>query len=341
MIVRFGFVAMSLLLENASPSRTMTYTNFAKLPEREAGIRRLEQIAKDNLHNTLRILRHAAAHDIRMYRLTSKIIPLATHNGLADWNPYPELQSAFTEVGEYVQKAGIRVSFHPDHFCVFSTPRPEVLINSEKDLDYHVRMIEAMGLPETVKNNIHIGGAYGDKVVAGERFVRQFGALAPRLRNRVTLENDDKTFNVVETLEAAEAVGVPMVLDIHHHDCNDGGISRDKLAGELWQRILGTWTREADRLGWDAAQGAGLLPPKIHASSPKSESERRSHADGVEARPLLRFLQEIAGSTSRVDCMLEAKHKDAALLKLMEDMKELETLGEGVRVIDGGSIEVL
>lgn len=337
MIVKFGFVAMSLLLQNASPSRTMTYSNFIKQPDREAAIRRLEHIAVHNLHTTLRIMKHAGAHDIRLYRFTSKIIPLATHSGLSDWDPYPALADSFAAVGEFVQKSDMRVSFHPDHFCVFSTPRPEVLVNSQRDLDYHVRMLEAMELPETAKNNIHIGGAYGNKPESGERFIRQFSALPPRLRHRVTLENDDKTFNVSETLEAAEAVNVPMVLDIHHHDVNDGGTTHAELAGKLWPRILKTWERESSRLGLDST---GALPPKMHASSPKSETDRRSHADGVEAKPLLRFLREIAGSTDRIDCMLEAKHKDAALLKLMDDMKELETLGEGVRVIDGGSIEI-
>ena len=58
MIVRFGFVAMSMLLENASPSRTMTYANFSKLDDREAALRRLERSAEENLQNTLRLLRH-------------------------------------------------------------------------------------------------------------------------------------------------------------------------------------------------------------------------------------------------------------------------------------------
>ena len=88
----------------------------------------------------------------------------------------------------------------------------------------HVRMLEAMGLDERAKCNIHVGGAYGDKSVSGQRFVEQFGGIEDKLRQRVTLENDDKTFNAQETLEIAEQVKVPMVLDIHHHAVNDGGI---------------------------------------------------------------------------------------------------------------------
>lgn len=337
MIVRFGFVAMSLLLENASPSRTMTYATLSKLDDREAGLRKLERIAEENLTSTLRILKHSKAHDIAMYRCSSKLVPLATHEGLADWDPYAALAASFRLIGDFAKQNGIRLSFHPDHFCVFSTPRPEVLQKSEQDLIHHVRMLELMGLDEASKNNIHMGGAYGDKAVASERFVAQFSALSPRIKNRVTLENDDKTFNVRETLTAAEMVGVPMVLDIHHHAVNPGDVEEDELIGELWPRIARTWQVERERLGISDIRG---LPPKMHASSPKSLSDPRGHADEVEARPLLRFLRGAARETSRLDCMLEAKSKDAALLKLMEDLKELESRGEGVRVIDGASVEI-
>ncbi|MCA0758660.1 UV DNA damage repair endonuclease UvsE [Paenibacillus sp. N4] len=337
MIVRFGFVAMSLQLTNASPSKTMTFANFSKLDDREAGIRKLERIAEENLNNSLRILKLCHASGIRMYRFSSKLIPLATHEQLADWDPFAELGEKFREVGSYAKEHGIRVSFHPDHFCVFSTPRPEVLAKSELDLLNHIRMLEAMGLDEAAKCNIHIGGAYGDKAVAGERFVRQFGALSSRFKNRVTLENDDKTFTVLETLEAAERAGIPMVLDIHHHAVNPGDTAENELYEQLWPRISLTWQKERERLGYAQER---QLPPKIHASSPKSDTDPRGHADFVEAEPLVRFLRHAARTTEHLDCMLEAKSKDEALLKLIEDLRLLEAKGEAVKVLDGGSVEV-
>ncbi|PWV97942.1 UV-damage endonuclease [Paenibacillus cellulosilyticus] len=364
MIVRFGFVAMSMLLESASPSRTMTYANFSKLDDREAALRKLERLAEENLNNTLRLLRHCRGSGIQMYRFSSKLIPLATHDAVKDWDPFPALADKFAEIGAFVRESGMRVSFHPDHFCVFSTPRPEVLASSRNDMIYHVRMLEAMGLDESAKNNIHVGGAYGDKQVAGERFIRQFGELDARLRNRVTLENDDKTFNVRETLDIAEAVQIPMVLDIHHHAVNDGGESEESLIGDLWPRIVGTWHRENDRLSMNADDdvveklgaaapleaasgsvkdwpgGAMVLPPKIHASSPKSVTDPRGHADYVEPEQLLRFLQSVSGSVPILDCMLEAKRKDDALFRLMDDFRAMEARGERLRVVGPSAIEV-
>ncbi len=49
MLVRFGYVAMSVIVQNASPSRTMTATYFKKQADREAAVRKLESLAKENL----------------------------------------------------------------------------------------------------------------------------------------------------------------------------------------------------------------------------------------------------------------------------------------------------
>ncbi len=331
MIVRFGYVAMSTVVQNASPSKTMTMKSFTKLDDREAGIHKLERIANENLHNTLRLLRHNLAHDIKVYRFSSKLIPLATHNDMHDWNPFPALKEGFQAIGEFVKKHEMRVSFHPDHFTVLSTPRPEVLINSIRDLESHVHMLKAMGLPASMKNNIHIGGAYGDKPSASARFVEHFHALDQSIKERLTLENDDKTFTAQETLAVCQLTGLPMVLHIHHQWVNNDG----EAPWELWPAILRTWETPLAQEGSEPIQP---LPPKIHVSSPKSPTDIRSHADGVDVVPLLAFLRKIAGATPKVDVMIEAKMKDGALFGLMKDLGDCA--GEGVTILDGASIEV-
>lgn len=330
MIVRLGYVAMSTIVSNASPARTMTYTNFAKITDRPAAIRKLERLAVENLHNTLRLLRHNRAHDIQVYRFSSKLIPLFGHNELQDWQPIPELAAEFAEIGDYAKTHNMRTSFHPDHFTVLSTPREEVLASSMGDLDRHVQMLEAMGLDESAKCNIHIGGAYGNEQVAGARFVEQFLALPERIRRRITLENDHKTFNTLETLTICEEVSVPMVLDIHHHAVNHPGETDEQAAEqltELWPRILNTWTQFS---------GFPDLPPKIHVSSPKSIKSIRSHADYVDPVQLIVFLRDVAPITPQLDVMLEAKMKDSALMQLIEDLQSYEH----IKLLDQASFEL-
>src|SRR5690606_35774657 len=130
---------------------------------------------------------------------------------LEDWDPFPVLADQFAEMGNYVKEHRMRVSFHPDHFTVIGTPREDVLHNSIVSLEYHVRMLEAMGLDEGARLNIHIGGTYGERAKTLERFHDQFSALDERIRSRITLENDDKTYTALEALEVCESLGVPMV----------------------------------------------------------------------------------------------------------------------------------
>lgn len=324
MIVRLGYVAMSTLVQNASPSKTMTYTRFSKLEDREAALRKLEQIAATNLHNTLRLLRHNRAYHIQLYRFSSRLIPLLGHEQLQDWHPIAQLKDHFVAIGDYVKEHNMRVSFHPDHFTVLSTPHPHVLQSSTADLERHVQMIETMGLDPTTKCNIHVGGTYGDKHEAQTRFIKQFSSLPERIRRHMTLENDDKTFTALETLTICEQVGVPLVLDIHHHAVNHTGES----ASELWPRIQQTWTQFA---------GDVNLPPKIHLSSPKNTKNIRSHADYIDPEPFFDFLRSIAPLTQALDVMIEAKMKDSALLQLLEDAKHVDD----VTIIDQASFEMI
>lgn len=327
MIVRLGYVAMSVLVKNASPSQTMTAASFVKIADREAAIRKLERIAADNIRNTLRLLKHNRAYDIKMYRCSSRLIPLLGHEMLKEWDPLPALAEDFAELGGYAKEHGMRLSFHPEHYTVLSTPRQNVLESSLTDLDRHVAMLEAMGLGRSANCNIHIGGTYGNKPAARARFLERFSALPERIARRITLENDDKTFNALETLEVCETVGAPMVLDLHHHEVNNGG----EAADELWPRIQATW----EKVSQSQVEGSGL-PPKIHASSPKSDAEPRSHADYVDAAKLMRFLRAIAPMTPCLDVMLEAKRKDDALLRLMEDVQS----EPGVSLLTQASFEI-
>jgi len=322
-IVRLGYVAMSTMVKNASPSKTMTVTNFAKLTDREAAIRKLERIGAENLHNTLRLLRHNRAYDIRVYRFSSRLIPLIGHSLLEGWNPIADLTPDFAEIGDYAKQHNMRVSFHPDHFTVINTPRKDILKTSIEVLERHVQMLEAMGLDESAKCNIHIGGTYGDKKAAGLRFIQQFQTVPEPIRRRITLENDDKTFTAAETLDICEKVGVPMVLDIHHHEVNHTG----EAAWDLWPRIMKTWTDYS---------GFPDLPPKIHASSPKDDKNIRSHADYIEPAHFMKFLRTIAPLTPSLDVMLEAKMKDSALFQLINDFQRKPD----VKMIDQASFEV-
>ena len=319
MIVRFGFVAMSTKVYNASPSKTMTVKSFQAIPDKRLALRKVLRIAKENIAHTKRILYHAVQHEILFYRFSSRLIPLLGHEVLEGKDFIRALKDDFGEIGQIVRQNKMRVGFHPDHFTVLNTPRKEVLQSSVKDLIRHVRMLHAMELNEAYKCNIHVGGVYNDKEAAGKRFIDRFKRLDQRVQAHICLENDDKTFTAKETLEIAQVVQVPMVLDLHHHRCNNYG---ERLE-DLFPLIVKTWEGE-------------FFPPKIHISSPKNKEDIRSHADYVDLNDIIPFLHLAKQYTSRLDVMIEAKQKDDALFQLIENITKLAD----VKQISGGMVEI-
>lgn len=316
MKIRLGFVAMSIHLKNASPSQTMTVTNFEKIADREAALRKITRIAASNIQNSLRLLRHAHAHGIHLYRFSSKLIPLLGHELTADWDFWSKLGPEFAEVGAFVREKDMRVSFHPEHYTLINSTRKDVVANSIADLERHVKMLELMGLDERAKLVMHVGGSYKDKQKSLDRFEQNWSLVPPSVQARVTMENDDKTYTAAETLRLCESLGVPMVLDIHHHKCNnDGADLRD-----LTPRIFSLW---------DGTR----LPPKIHVSSSKSDTDMRSHADYIRLDDLLPFLDLVRELETDIDIMVEAKQKDDSAFRLAKALAKVD----GVKPIDEGS----
>ena len=303
MIINFGYVAISMELKDCSPNRTATLKGLKKL-DRSQWEKKLYAVSSENLSNTIRILRYNKAYGIKLYRFTSKLVPLCTHEELKDWKWQEQLADDFKRVGECVRETSIRVSTHPDHFTLLNSPRKEVIESSIKDLDYHCTMYELMGLGREYKMVLHIGGVYGSKRDSVKRFCENFSRLEDRIKERIILENDDKLYNAEEVLGICRAVGVPMVLDIHHDRCNPSKY----IISELIEDIFDTWRGEA-------------YPPKVHLSSPKSGTDQRSHHDYIDPLYFVRFLQDIKPKVGDFDVMVEAKMKDKAMFKLMDDLK--------------------
>lgn len=304
MIIRFGYVAMSAIVKDCSPSKTITLNSLRKLNNEKAIHKRLTAIAKINIANTQRLLFHNQAHDIKVFRLTSKLIPFATHPIAENWDWGLDLATELKKLGEYIKKNNFRISAHPDHYTLINSPNSEVITTSLKDLEYHHRIFEIMGLDSSAKLVIHIGGAYNNKAESIKRFIKNYELLPEHLKKRIILENDDKIYTVQDVLKICKEVGAPMVLDLHHHWCTNP----DEDISSYLADIFSTWSKEK-------------IPPKIHLSSPKDDKDFRSHADFVGIESFLIFLDQAKKIDQDFDVMIEAKQKDAALLKLMEDLE--------------------
>ncbi|MED2972252.1 UV DNA damage repair endonuclease UvsE [Fictibacillus sp. B-59209] len=315
-IIRLGYVAMSMELQNSSPSQTMTYARFSQIEDRAAALRKLERIANSNLKNTLRLLMHNAANDIQFYRMTSRLIPLANHKELLDWKYMLPLKESLQAIGSFAKKHQMRLDFHPDHFVLINSTKDEILKNSIQTLNLHYKILRGMEIDPVHRCVMHVGGNYKETDVALERFIHNWMYVPHHIQQMMMLENDDSSFTMDDTLYLCEKLGIPLVFDYHHHLAHHQNIHWE----ENWDRVVQSWEYSP-------------LPLKIHISSPKSEKEYRHHADFVDPEMFFRFLQGIKGSVGQVDCMIEAKRKDDALFQLMEDIKKRND----IEIINGAS----
>ncbi|MBM7690644.1 UV DNA damage endonuclease [Peribacillus deserti] len=316
MKIRFGYVSTALNLWEASPSRTVTFKRYGQLGKEE-GDRRLLEITRENIRNTLRIIHYNIAHEIEVYRFSSSLVPLATHPEIM-WDFISPFKDEWKQLGSIIKDHNLRVSFHPSQYTLFTGVREELTVNSVKDMVYHYQMLEAMGVQHNSNINIHVGGAYGDKPTSIIRFHENLNKLPVHIKKVMTLENDDKTYTAQETLAVCEKEDIPLAFDYHHHMANPSEMPLEDILSRVYQ----TWERTK-------------RVPKIHISSPKNEKDYRHHADYVDLDFIMPLLKTLKEMDLDADFMIEAKTKDKALLQLVEDVSKIR----GIKRISGGSIK--
>jgi UV DNA damage endonuclease len=254
--------------------------------------------------------------DIRLYRMASGLAPYATHPDHPQFHgQVDECAAELADLGAEARRLGLRLSFHPSQFIVLNAPDEDLAARSVADFEVQAAILEAMGLGDEAVVVLHVGGVYGNREAARERFARNFEKLSPVAQRRLVLENDDGLFGVQDVLWLHQRIGVRCVFDTHHHLCyNPTG----RELAEAARACLATWQR------WEAR-------PKVHFSSPRTdwgfrygseEKARRpnwsSHAEFVDPFAFVAFYRVIADMAP--DVMLEAKAKDVALRQLRGDL---------------------
>ncbi len=318
MRVRLGYVAIALRLPNVTSSSNVTYTYYQKLTTDEEKINKLKQVSHSNLIDLKKILEYNIKNNIHFYRITSALIPLATHPDV-NWDYRSIFNDDFKLIGGIIKNSNMRVDTHPDQFNVINSVDDKIVENTKRNLWFHANLFKDIEYP-LGKMVLHVGSAAGGKKAALKRFENNFKSYPEEIRSKLILENDDKTFTAKEVLQLCENLGIPMVLDVHHNICNNDG---DSIM-ELLPYIFNTWKEE-------------VLPPKLHFSSPKDGPNDRKHADFIDGQHFVEFIENCKLFNKNIDIMIEAKKKDLALYDLVFSIKKLR---KDWKWIDSSTFEV-
>ncbi len=272
--MRIGYACINTRLP--TPARTVRLANAT--PERIRGL------TATNLDALEAILRWNAERDIRVFRLTSNLVPLASHpaNTVAWWD---ELGERFAELGALARAEELALSTHPGQYTVLGSARPEVVAAAIAEVEYHARLFDAMELPDP-HIVVHVTGT-------DDRFARAFAQLSPGARGRLVLENDERR-SLADALELARRLGVRVVFDAFHHSLNpsfDGASTRElvELASE----------------GWEGRQ-------EVHFSTQQPGKRPGAHADSLDLAAFAAFVAQVGDLP--LDCVLEVKDKERSTL---------------------------
>jgi UV DNA damage endonuclease len=283
--------------------RTTTAKVLSTMSRRDQ-LSKLSGICRSNAENLLRAVETVDRLGIGAFRIMSPLFPRMTHPEVGYvLEQLPEgngIEGLLEAIRSSARERDIRLSFHPDQFVVLSSPHSAVVANSIREMEYQGWLAAAVGA-EII--NIHVGGVYGDKALALQRFAHVFADLSDTVRSRLTLENDDVSYTVRDLLPVCEKLSIPLVYDVHHHRCKPDGLS----------------VEEATRLAGATWQGVGR-EQYCHLSSPKAGwngGNPKPHADYIDPADIPSCW---LGRAMTVD--IEAKAKELAVIRLMSDLEQ-------------------
>lgn len=299
MKVRLGYVALSKALDDVTTSSTITYTNYIN---KNYNTSKLLEITKNNLDSLYEIIKYNVKNNFHFYRLTSKLVPLATHDKV-DFNYITPLLDEYKKIGKLINDNNIRVDTHPDQYAVLNSIDSKIVKNTVEILEYHYKIMDAIGIKDKIII-LHVGSSACGKKASITRFINNFNKLPDHIKKCIAVENDDKVYNIKDVLELCHKINVPMVLDYHHFICNN----EKEDINDYLKEIIDTWN--------------GKLP-KMHFSSPKSKlkKEFRSHSDYINKECFIKFINILKKLDKDIDIMLEAKAKDDAVSRLVRCLK--------------------
>lgn len=299
MKVRLGYACLSKAMNNITTSSTITYTNYIN---KNYTVDKLLDVTKSNLDALKELLIYNVKNNIHFYRLTSKLVPLATHDKVS-FDYIKPLASKYKEISNIIKDNNMRVDTHPDQYAVLNSMDKKIIKNTFKILEYHYKVLKALKINNPIII-LHVGSSACGKKASITRFINNFNKLPEHIQKCITVENDDKIYNIKDVLNLCTKLNIPMVLDYHHYICNN---DEEKIEDYI-KEIMNTWKN---------------INPKFHFSSPKSKlkKEFRSHHDYINSDDFIKFINILKPYNKDVDIMLEAKAKDDAISRLVRELK--------------------
>ncbi|MFC0472047.1 UV DNA damage repair endonuclease UvsE [Halalkalibacter kiskunsagensis] len=294
--MKIGYACINLSL----PSKFKTCR--LKTIETE-GLQKVKELTLHNFREVRRVLEWNSKHNISFYRLSSDLVPFATHDIMTwEWDKDPDVLDITEQIRSICIQQKMRLSMHPGQYSILNAKNPDIVRKAIWDLEYHNKILNLVNGTDMI---IHVGGAYGNKEEAKKRFIHIYNGLSSDSKSTLRLENDDKIFSIADVIDIFKKTGVPICFDFHHHRCNP---PTDLNVEKALDIVFQSW------------ESTGR--PKMHISSGRNSLTDPAHHDYILEDDLIQF-SELIGSR-HIDLMFESKRKDESVLRIYKKTSEGE-----------------
>lgn len=286
--MRIGYACLAIGVRNSGQKSCIL---------KNADQTRLSELIDYNLCSLENIIDYNMKNGIKLFRISSDLIPFGSNsiNNLKWWELF---DNKLKVIGNKIKSSGMRVSMHPGQYTVINSPHDDVVKRANQDLCYHARVLNSMALNGEHKIVLHMGGIYQEKEQAMDRFITNYHQLNETVKERLVIENDDKSYHIGDVLKIGKALKIPVVFDNLHHAINPCDEKRTDI---FWINECGKTWKEKDGL------------QKIHYSQQDPQKKRGSHSSTIRINEFLGFYESL--ERKDLDIMLEVKDKNLSAIK--------------------------
>jgi UV DNA damage endonuclease len=306
--IQLGLCCLNITLREYKPS-IYASRKMIQRTIKERGIDELKKRIRLNLNDILRMMEWNDKNGIKVFRLSSELFPHKTNPNVENYS-YDFAIDLLQEIGKLSKRLRQRLTFHPGQYNVVGSPNEDAFKHTYNDLSYHADVLDLMGLDNNSVIVVHGGGHYGDKEKTKQRWCDNYLKLPQNVRNRLVLENCERSFSIKDCLDISQKIHIPVVLDTHHYTCYNILHPNDQIEGieNYIPIILKTWSNRN-------------IKPKFHVSE-QGSGRCGHHSDYIETIP--NYLLDIPEKYGvDIDIMIEAKKKELAIFKLYSKYPQL------------------
>lgn len=255
------------------------------------------EIVGHNLELLNRTIEYNKENNIRLFRISSDIIPFASHPEMkVNWKEI--FKEELKRIGEKIKRYEMRVTMHPGQYTVLNSPSEEVVNRAVDELKYHADFLDCLGMDSSGKLILHIGGIYENKELAMQRFIDRYFMLDDAIKRRLVIENDDKNYHIEDVLYISRKTNIPVIFDNLHHEINK--VDTKKKINDYILECKKTWGEKDGR-------------QKIHYSQQDPKKTKGAHSKTIRVNEFLEFYHALPHQD--IDIMLEVKDKNVSALK--------------------------